>query len=311
MKPALLLLLALASPLRAAAPPALPAIGGDPVLDQDSPYANAWLYCYDATDVWQQQVRAGTDGLLAAFEVAVVGPAGAQVELRLRAGDGWSAGPALWSGSYAKATDHEERPTFDVLSAGIALSAGDAFVLEAFGDTAGELRGSWVHAAAGPPLYPEELYLSGPVCYDDCQWRIGVKTWMVPAQASVEVVRLGVPPNPPALLPGVGGGPAIGQAWRPAVDHAAFAPTAVLDVLALAGGPFNESAGAPGLAGTLLCDPATVLAVVPATPGAPFVVPVPSDASLVGLALCTQAAALDAGGAAELTNALDVVVGTF
>jgi hypothetical protein len=277
------------------------------VLDQESPYANAWLWCHDPADVWQQQVRVGVDGILYAAEVAIAGPAGAHVELRVRAGDGWSGGPVLWMGAHVKSGAGEERPTFDLLGAGLAFSAGDTFVLEAWGSGGAELRGSWVHPAVGPPLYPEELYLSGPGCYDDCGWRMGLSTWMVPAQASAEVVRLGIPPNPAALLPGATGGPALGTTWEPSVDHAAFAPAATLDVLAIASVPLDV----PTPLGTLLCDPATIVALVPAPPGAGFGVPIPSDGDLVGLALTAQAASIDGGGTALLTNALDVVVGTF
>jgi len=52
--------------------------------------------------------------------------------------------------------------------------------------------------------------------------------------ASAEVVRLGTPPNPPALLPG-DVAPAVTAVWDPLIEHAVFQPLAVLDFLALSG----------------------------------------------------------------------------
>ncbi len=98
---------------------------------------------------------------------------------------------------------------------------------------------------------------------------------------SSEVVRLGSPPNPAAFLPGVTSGPTICSTWDPVIDHTAFLPTAVLDVAILFGAPLN----------------------VP--------IDFPADCTLVGAAACGQGASIDAGGTIQLTNALDIVIGTF
>ena len=119
------------------------------------------------------------------------------------------------------------------------------------------------------------------------------------------MVRLGSPPNPNALLPGLACGPVICTSWQPAVDHTSFVPAAVLDVLILAALPDN----APSPFGTVLCDLASAPPVLlTSPPGVPFAVPVPGQCSLVGQGLCAQAASVDAFGIA-LTNALDLTIG--
>ena len=123
---------------------------------------------------------------------------------------------------------------------------------------------------------------------------------------SQEVVRPGTPPNPAALLPGVTSGPVLGALWDPVIDHAAFVPAALGDMLGIAPGPAN--APLPGI-GTLLCDVSGGLLLFPAVPGEPFAVPVPSDCNLAGASLCAQGFSFDASGVA-LTNALDIVLGT-
>jgi hypothetical protein len=128
------------------------------------------------------------------------------------------------------------------------------------------------------------------------------------AVAATEVVRVGMPPNPTALLPGATSPPKLGSTWDPSVSHATFAPNASLDLLCITPGPTNTLL--PGL-GTLLCDLSqiSVLQTVPA--GQPFKVPVPASCSFAGFALCAQAAAVDPTGALLLTNALDITLGTL
>lgn len=203
-----LALLALASPLASRQ------------LDQVSPSTNAWFYTASG-NVWQQQVRAGVGGQLEAFELTVEGPAGSQVELRLRVGDGWNVGPVAWSTLFAKPTAAQERPRFDVRSAGIQLVPGDTFVLEIEGDGSGiELVGSYLHPQLGPPGYAEALFLDGPGTYLNGGWRVGFRTWMSSAPWSGPG-RLGLPSEPLAVLPGVHGLPTLGVLWIPGVLHRA------------------------------------------------------------------------------------------
>jgi hypothetical protein len=129
--------------------------------------------------------------------------------------------------------------------------------------------------------------------------------WTKPMVAAMETVRLGTPPNPEALLPGQTSGPVLGQTWDPRVDHAAFVPDAVLDLLLIAETPLNLPV--PG-AGTLLCSPAE-FPIEFAAPGANFALPVPDDYGLVGAQLTSQGLSLDAAGQLHGTNALDLVVG--
>ncbi|TAJ24374.1 MAG: hypothetical protein EPO68_01510 [Planctomycetota bacterium] len=124
--------------------------------------------------------------------------------------------------------------------------------------------------------------------------------------AAQETVRVGDPPNPSVLLPGAHDGPVIGRVWSPRVDHASFAPTAVLDLLAIG----VASANAPGALGTVLVDPHAPFVLSSAAAGGTFAVWLPDDCALVGTTWHAQAGALGVFGAPQLTNALDLVVGT-
>ncbi len=127
-----------------------------------------------------------------------------------------------------------------------------------------------------------------------------------PPTAAAEVVRLGSPPNPPAFLPGVSGGPVIGTTWDPVVDHTTFQPTAVLDFVGISGVFSNV----PSVVGTILCGTSPpIVATSPA--GAPFAIAVPADCSAIGAALCAQGGSIDAIGAIALANGLDITIGTF
>jgi hypothetical protein len=121
-----------------------------------------------------------------------------------------------------------------------------------------------------------------------------------------QTVRLGNPPNPPALLPGQTSGPVLGEVWDPVVDHTGFVPGAVLDYLFLSLTPVELGLGPKG---TLLCDLPFELLVPNLSPGTPFALPVPSDGVLLGIPFCAQAASSPGGAVFKLTNALDCVLG--
>jgi hypothetical protein len=123
------------------------------------------------------------------------------------------------------------------------------------------------------------------------------------AAAADEVVRLGSPPNPLALMPGLSSGPLIGSIWDPAIDHSSFFPGAIIDVLAVSSVALN----APSPFGTVLCNPSVLLAGVA---GAAFPIPVPANCSLAGIPICLQGASTD-GVSIVVTNAIDAVVGSF
>ncbi len=123
---------------------------------------------------------------------------------------------------------------------------------------------------------------------------------------AAEVVRLGSPPNPAALLPGVSGPPVLGTTWDPIIDHTGFVPGATLDVLVVSGAAVNV----PLAFGTLLCDVAGSPIFVTATPGASFSLPLPFQCPLVGASACSQGASASPTEI-RLTNALDLTLGTF
>ncbi|HED65630.1 MAG TPA: hypothetical protein ENJ09_08750, partial [Planctomycetes bacterium] len=126
-----------------------------------------------------------------------------------------------------------------------------------------------------------------------------------PSLPGSEVVRLGTPPNPNALLPGRTSGPVVGTTWDPAIDHTGFFPGASLDLLLVSPlGPQNL----PSPRGTLLCSLTPPRMVFSSPPGIAFSLPIPADCSLIGVPACAQGASIG-GGRVQLTNALDLVLG--
>ena len=198
----------------------------------------------------------------------------------------------------------------------VELLAGEVAVASRTGPAPPE--GGWVTAVitftAGEdhPLLGEELGVrlvnlnAGPgleVNFD----RVRLTADLCATAESAEVVRIGTPPNPAALLPGVTSGPVTGAVWDPLVDHGAFLPGALGDFLLLSPSAAELDLG---FSGTLLCG-APFLGVVPfnPTPGQPFAIPIPDDCSLIGVGLCAQALSSADGVAFLFTNALDITVG--
>ena len=126
--------------------------------------------------------------------------------------------------------------------------------------------------------------------------------------AAIETVRLGVPPNPPALQPGMTSGPVIGKTWDPWIGHTPFFPGATLDLLGVALAPANVPLPPYG---TMLCDfigfPPYIYS---SAPGVPFKVVIPIQCNLAGVKLCSQGLSTD-GVKSLLTNAIDIRIGTF
>ena len=240
--------------------------------------------------------------------MAVQGPVGAEVQLSLRAGDGWNVGPVLWSTLFTKTFAFVEVAEFDVSGLGLELAAGETFVIEAQGtDTGAELVGSYVNPLSGAPNYAEELFLSGPGCYDDCGWRMGFRTWMA-TDAPRELVRLGSPPNPNALLVGQTSAPVLGAVWDPRIDHAAFLPGAHRR-LARDRGRGRAGEPADGLRHPALrpCRPARSPSPRPRAPPSPC--RSPRTPAFVGREFCAQGISA-APGTYALTNALDITIGS-
>ena len=146
----------------------------------------------------------------------------------------------------------------------------------------------------------ENVYVTG--FFSDNAFKIGP----CPSLAASEVVRLGTPPNPNALLPGITTGPVIGATWDPVIDHTTFMPGAILDFIAVSSTPTNI----PSVFGTILCGVSPFLVVTGST-GAPFALPIPNDCIIVGLVLCAQGGSIDGVLTIALTNALDITIGTY
>ncbi|MEM7310964.1 MAG: hypothetical protein AAF682_30115 [Planctomycetota bacterium] len=126
-----------------------------------------------------------------------------------------------------------------------------------------------------------------------------------PTVVASTAVRLGTPPNPNAYLPG-SQDPLLGTVWDPRVDHASFLPAAVSDFAGFSATPSNT----PLPFGVLLCAlPLVGTQIVPA--GEPFSFPIPTGCALAGVTLCSQAGSVAADGTIQVTNALDLVLGSL
>lgn len=183
-------------------------------------------------------------------------------------------------------------------------SWGEEQELTASDALAGERYGNAVAATGGTVFVGSSQHDVGP---NDQQGTVYAYTPSVP---SAEVVRVGVPANPAAFLPGLTSGPVLGATWDPVVDHTEFVADSISDFALVTAGPANLPLGPEG---TLLCDltsPLLAFVVSPA-PGAPFAIPVPDKCPLAGLTICVQGGSIDGGLAAHLANALDTTIGTF
>jgi len=121
-----------------------------------------------------------------------------------------------------------------------------------------------------------------------------------------EVVRLGTPPNPYALIPSSTGPPVIGEIYDPSIDHTTFVPSAVLDVYGFFLFPANVDS--PPM-GTILCSSPVLYQF--RLPADSLNLPIPDNCSLVGMRLCLAAASLSATSEIFLTNALDLIIGNI
>lgn len=121
---------------------------------------------------------------------------------------------------------------------------------------------------------------------------------------AASVTRPGTPPNPSALT--AAGAPILGSTWTLSLDDALLLPGAVLDFLLISG----AAANIPSPQGTILVatSPPPILVAFPPTSALP--VTVPASCALAGVALTIQGGAYD-GAVFSLSNALDVIVGTY
>ncbi len=181
-------------------------------------------------------------------------------------------------------------------------SDGDPFTTSSLDEINGHTQPGWT---AGPN---NTYYNENGVTATNQMPPSAILGNMDPCEAqATETVRLGTPPNPNAFLPGVTSRPLVGQTWDPVVDHTTFHTSAILDILIIdLGAPINFLTGW----GTLLCNipPSSQIFSNPA--GIPFAVPVPLDCAFVGLSACSQVGSF-APGNIQLTNALDIVIGSY
>lgn len=115
----------------------------------------------------QQQVRAGSTGLLTAVEVWISGNQGGQVAVRVRRGAVPTSQPVLWEKVYTTGTQLAwQTPILDTSAAGIQLDAGEVFAieLELLDDTVG-IAG----VDETPPCYPEPSFPTPP-SLPDLRW---------------------------------------------------------------------------------------------------------------------------------------------
>ena len=116
------------------------------------------------------------------------------------------------------------------------------------------------------------------------------------------------PKNIEALKPGITSGPVVGSIWDPVVDHTAFAPGGIVDLLLIAVAP-TEVAISP--TSTLLVLPPLLTSPVVVVAGQPFVLPIPDLPDLAGATFFVQAASMDITGGFELTNGIQADIGNF
>jgi hypothetical protein len=180
----------------------------------------------------------------------------------------------------------------------LKLTASDAAAQDWFGASCA-LDGDTAVIAASSDIVAGALDAGSA-----CAFRLLECSLSLPAS---EVVRVGTPPNPPALKPGQTSGPVLGKVWDPFIDHTTFMPAAALDLLGIATAPASIPTGL----GTLLVGTPPFLIAASPAPGAPFELELPFACIDAGLAFTAQGASLEAGGKIALTNALDIVVGTF
>lgn len=124
---------------------------------------------------------------------------------------------------------------------------------------------------------------------------------------SLEVTRLGTPPNPGAFNPGLTSGPVIGATWDPFVDHSVFFPGALVDIAGL--GPPSPM-DLPTAFGTILVDITQPIFLYFTPAGVPFDAPVPELCALIGRTGTLQAVSVD-GIEAQIANAIDFTIGTL
>jgi hypothetical protein len=129
--------------------------------------------------IWQQQIRVGIAGQLEGIVIGAIGPATAQMTLKIRPGAANSTQPPVFEGVVRKTREGEENIFVDMTASNIVMDVGDVFVMDTQGDDSDfNLLGSYVPPDSGqPPMYPEPLFLNGSVFVPG--WRHGFTTYVI------------------------------------------------------------------------------------------------------------------------------------
>ena len=173
------------------------------VLDQISPFPapfqeQAVFICTDPAGYWQQQVRAGISGQLDGIGLMLHGSLGSHITVNIRAGNGWSTGPVLFTGFVTKSGNAiPEYVYLSTNSANLYFVSGAKFVIELIGQNdGGALDGSYV-APPGAPHYSQPMFvnITQPSCYMDCGFRIAFQTYVIADPAPFAYCTAGTSTN--------------------------------------------------------------------------------------------------------------------
>jgi hypothetical protein len=152
-------------------------------LDQVSPFASevpvaqgASLNFDTSWLIWQASVTAGMDGILEGVEFEVTGLTGATANVAIFLGGPWHAGTPDWSGVLTKTNDLTELLFADTTAANIALSTGDGYTIQIYGNDEG-MWGTGSYESPVNTFYGPDLWLNAALFGPE--WRIGFHTWMV------------------------------------------------------------------------------------------------------------------------------------
>jgi MYXO-CTERM domain-containing protein len=162
------------------APPARAQRG---LADQINPPGGVDYNVSDGTSVYQQPIEAGVTGGLNGILFYAIGSPGTRTNVRVRLGDAWNTGPAVFSGTLEKPGSGPEEVFLDLSAAGIRLDAGDVFVveLEGSGGPLLALRGR------DDGAYPRDLCISEVCPFFGGGWSLSFTTYMRPCDGDGEI----------------------------------------------------------------------------------------------------------------------------
>lgn len=145
------------------------------VLDQTSPAGNTSFNRDASSLTWQQQFHVTKAGILEGVKLTLNGSQTAQLNVRIRKGNGPSSQPVLFSQLVGKTNAMTEVVFVNMTAAAIPVAVGDTFVLELQGNgTAAGCAGHY----GNPTSYPDPLFLNGAP-YGDGFFRIAFQSYVL------------------------------------------------------------------------------------------------------------------------------------